>query len=189
MPYTLTLGLQNEELLDPAVAGELEQIITALQTQFVAQLGDIADPPRARVFLGAVQSIPDSVETFLAFVPARTNGIEEYDPLMMYELGSKAVVISTPGLYVLTAMVIFTASAVGSRTLTFAQVNGIIEANIRQPGSAVNNYLLHTVPLQITQAQVDTGPVKFGVRVFQSSGGPLDVSTSSWFSIHRVAKL
>lgn len=189
MAYKLVLALQNEQLLTPAVAAEFEQIIAGLQTQFVDQLADISNPPRAKVFVGTAQAIVTGTDTMATFVPARADNMEEFDSHSMYELASKAFVISQPGLYMMSAFIVWDVNAVGSRTLTFKQINGIVEMTSRQPANAANNYHLHIVPLQVSQAQVDTGAVKFGVQVFQSSGGNLNVTTNSWFSIYRVAKL
>lgn len=187
--YRLLLGLQNEELLPEAVAAEFQQLISALQTQFVGQLADISNPPRAKIFLGATQSIPDSTETFVNFVPARVDNMEEFDSHSMYDQNSLAFSISQAGLYILQAHIIWTPTAGASRTLAFAQKNGIFESFHRDAGSATQNNEYYSIPLQVKQSQVDTGPVKIGVRVFQASGGAIDITTNSWFAIHRVAKL
>lgn len=195
MSYDISLGLQNEDQLGSAVAEELTQLIAALQQQLSIPLSDIAslisdfqNPPRMRVFLPGNQTLADSTDTTLVFTTSRggPNDIEEYDSHHMWDANINAVSIKTPGLYVLTAQIVWSGlSLVGTRSLVFTQTSGAIEMSRRLPGSVI--YCLHTVPINVTQVMIDGGKAKFKLVATQSSGGNLDATSNSWFAAYRVA--
>lgn len=192
MGYALSIGLQNPEAVGPAVAAEFDQLIAALQQQFSATLADLSNPIRFRSYLAATQTIQDSQDTFLAFAvpgpgsPTRIGTqMETYDSHVMWEAASNSVVFRTPGLYLLQGQVVWNLAAGTSRTMAFTAVNGVFDNANR----TTLQYQYFSIPLQVTAAQIADGFPKIGVRVFQASGGATTVTTNSWFSVVRLAKL
>lgn len=194
MGFTLNLGLQNEELLDPAVAAEFEQFMVSLQDQLVKQLGtvqttfdDLYNPPRMKVFRTGGQSIPDDTETVVAFAAnTLTNSMEQYDSHGMWDVSINAVNIKKPGLYMFTSQLVWSgASTAGTRSLIFNQTAGVVTMSRRWPGAQI--YCLHSIPVNVPQVEIDNGHAKFSVIAYQSSGGALSLSGSSWFAVHRIA--
>lgn len=190
--YSLNIGLQNPEALDGPTREELEQLIASLQLQFSTTLADISSPIRFRSYLAGTQTIADSTDTFLSFaIPGPGSPtllgtqMETYDSHLIWEAGSNAVVFKTPGLYLLQGQVVWGLAAGATRTMAFTAVNGIFDNANR----TTLQYQPFSIPLQVTQAQIDNGYPKIGVRVFQASGAPTTVTTSSWFSVIRIAKL
>ena len=126
--------------------------------------------PGCVVRLAAAQSIPNFTNTLVTF------DTEEFDNGAFFTAPSTTLTIPSAGVYHLQATASFTANATGIRIIEI-HVNGTLRASQSQQNIGGGTPDSLSTGCHRLCAAGDT--VTF--RVFQNSGGPLDLQGAAWF--------
>ncbi|MFI5267816.1 MAG: hypothetical protein ACHQ7M_10610, partial [Chloroflexota bacterium] len=130
--------------------------------------------PSCRVYRTSAQSIPNNSQTVLSFTTARHDTMSAINP--MWTVGDPThVMVRTPGIYIVTALVEFAANGTGERTVAIFDTASnqffAIDERVAVSGDSTD-ITCSSGPFYVPAAS------SFQVYVFQNSGGALNVDAS-----------
>ena len=132
-------------------------------------VGALAPVANLRLLRSSTLSIPDSTNTAITWLT------ESYDNSNMFTSGTTATVV-TPGLYALTASVVWPASTTGIRTLRILAGASVLAQDMRAPvNTAQGISLAWTAALAVGDALT--------VDVRQDTGGAINLSSASFGAV------
>lgn len=142
--------------------------------------------PRARVVTAGNQSITSSVTSTVIWKLAGW----EADPCLAYNTGlifdtTSGRFTLTAGLYLVTASIMWAASAAGWRFTTITDFTTSGLSQVGQPASSATFALVQ----QCTAVVPVATTLQLGVQVFQDTGGGLNVTadpTNTWVQVTKI---
>lgn len=140
--------------------------------------------PRVRLYKRSTQTITSGVDTYLTWERSQGSATdaEEYDTASQFN-GIDAVVCTAPGLYLVSTLVGWDGSALGSRYVSIATDRAVgATATSRQSGDATASRTQYAAcPVFVPTGTVDT----IRIQVFQDSG--TNRTISGWFAVIKVS--
>lgn len=155
-------------------------IFTALTSPSAADMNELSQVPRCRLFNSAAISIPNVTLTALTF---NTEVFDAAAPNNMHDTATNTSRITVPtggaGWYAITGTVEFAANVTGYRELR-VRLNGVTNIAIQRTMPVTSAGVTHIMNIAV-QYPLNVGDY-VELAVAQTSGGALNVTTASDYS-------
>lgn len=155
-------------------------IFTALTSPSAADMNELSQVPRCRLFNSAAISIPTAVATALTF---NTEVFDAAAPNNMHDTATNTSRITVPtggaGWYNITGSLEFAANATGYREIR-VRLNGVTNIAIHNAMAVTVATITHRMSINVQYA-LNVGDY-VELMALQTSGGALNVATNSDFS-------